>query len=228
VARLGVVIPSLNEGDNLPGILRDLSQLDVAVDVVVVDGGSVDDTVAVAQRHGARVIETPPGRGAQLRAGAGVLGCDWLCFVHADVRMPERARAALERAVSEGDVSAAVWRLAIDRPGWWFRVIEFGGMLRDRLGGLPYGDQGLLVRRELYDAVGGYPDLPIMEDVAIVRALGRLGRVRRFRAPLLVSSRRWVREGPYRTWFRNVALLSAYLAGVSPQRLVKWYRPEPR
>lgn len=225
-AVLGIVIPTLNEADTVAGVLQDVGRLACATDVVVADGGSRDGTARVATAAGARVVEAPRGRGPQLNAGARAARGEWLCFLHADVRMPPTARAALERALDDHAVDAAVWGFHIDASGFWPRVMEVGTRVRHRLGGLPYGDQGLLVRRHIFEAVGGYPEVPIMEDVAVVRALRRHARVRRLGAPLLVSPRRWEREGPYRTWARNVFLLGAYLLGVPPERLARWYRAE--
>jgi len=220
---LGVVIPTLNEAETLPGLLADLEQLALARDVVVADGGSTDPTVEVARTAGARVVTVARGRGPQLNAGAAAARGDWLCFLHADVRMPGTARTELLRAVG-ASIDAAVWRLAIDAGGSWPRIMEWGARLRDGLGGLPYGDQGLLVRRSLFEGLGGFPDVPIMEDVGMVRALRSRVRIERLRAPLLVSPRRWQREGPYRTWLRNSLLIAAYHAGIPPGTLVKWYR----
>ena len=163
-----------------------------------------------------------------MNAGARQSRSEWLCFLHADVRLGDRARAALEETVADPSAQAAVWRLAIDQAGWWGRAVELGALLRDRLGGLPYGDQGLLVRRRLFEAVGCFPEIPIMEDVAMVRALRRRARLRRLEAPLVVSSRRWRRVGPIRGSLRNVALVSAYLAGMSPAMLARWYERGPR
>ena len=223
---VGVVIPTLNESAALPGILHDLQRVEGHLEIVVADGGSADRTPAVAMEHGARVVPARRGRGQQLNAGAAVLSTPWLCFLHADVRMPDRARSAFRSAVAEG-VDVAVWQLAIDAAEPWARVMEFGARVRDRVSGLPYGDQGLLVKRELFDAVGGYPDTPIFEDVGLVRALAAHAPIRRLDASLVVSPRRWQREGPYRTWIRNAVLLTAYSVGVSPERLMRWYRPEP-
>lgn len=223
---VGVVIPTLNEALHLPGILEDMERLAAPHEVVVVDGGSRDDTLELARSAGVRAVSAPLGRGPQLNAGAAALECEWLCFLHADVRMPGAARAELERAAADPALQVAVWGLKIDAAGFWPRFMELGTLLRDRIGGLPYGDQGLLVRRELFQAVGGFPELPIMEDVALIRMLGRRARIERLRARLVVSPRRWQREGPYRSWIRNGLLLSAYLAGASPRRLVRWYRPE--
>lgn len=225
-ATLGVVIPTLNEAQHLSHLLGDLADVGVDHHVVVADGGSTDGTREIAAEAGATVVTSPPGRGGQLNAGAAAVDSEWLCFVHADVRMPPDARAALVDAVARG-VDVGVWQLRIDAADRWARVMEAGARLRDRVGRLPYGDQGLLVRRAVFTAAGGFPHLPIMEDVALVRALQRGRRIERLPAHVLVSPRRWLREGPYRTWFRNSLLLSAYLCGVPAARLARWYRPEP-
>lgn len=226
-AALGIVIPALNEAGSLPALLADLAALRPPADIVVVDGGSTDGTTDLAAAAGARVLRAAPGRGSQLLAGAAAARGAWLCFLHADVRMPEPARADLERTIADPTCDAAVWRLAIDARGWWYRAVEWGAARRHRLLGLAYGDQGLLVRRARYHAAGGYPPWPVLEDVALVRALRAGGSVRRLPSSLLVSARRWEREGPVRTWVRNTVLVSAYLAGVPPARLARWYRPEP-
>lgn len=224
---VGIVIPTLDEAAALPGLLEDLAALDVPFDLVIADGGSRDGTVAVAERAGARVIRAPAGRGAQLRAGAAAVRGEWLCLLHADVRVPPDARHDLAATLADGTCAAAAWRLRIDAPGWRYRALEWGAARRARLLGLVYGDQGLLVRRELYEAVGGVPDSPVMEDVALVRALRRRTPVRLLPSAIVVSARRWRREGPVRAWMRNVALIAAFLAGVTPARLARWYRPEP-
>lgn len=224
---VGVVIPTLNEARRLPHLLDDLALVAVPLEVVVADGGSTDGTPAVARAAGTRTVAMRRGRASQLNAGAEALTTDWLLFLHADVRLPARARHQLVTTVRDPTAVAAVWRLAVDARGWWFRVIELGAWLRDRLGGLPYGDQGLLIRRALFEALGGYPDLPLMEDVELVRRVRKRAALRRLPAPVLTSARRYRREGAFRGWVRNAVLVTLYLAGVSPHRLVRWYRPEP-
>ncbi len=224
---LAVIIPTLNEARQLDGLLSDLHELTIPCEIVVSDGGSTDETVHVARAAGARVLHARRGRARQLHAGAQATTAEWLCFLHADVRLPGAARRAIEDTLRTGVPTAAVWRFAIDAAGTWFRLLELGARLRDRLGGLPYGDQGLLLHRDQYDAAGGFPDIPIMEDVAFLRILRRQTKLTRFSAPVRVSPRRWLREGPYFTWVRNVALITGYLAGVSPERLARWYPPEP-
>lgn len=227
--RLGIVIPTLNEARHLPRLLDDLAHLDTAHRVVVVDGGSRDGTRTVARGRGARVVEAPRGRSSQLRAGARTLRSPWLLFLHADVRVPPPARRLLDRwleADGHGDDAAFFrFRLAGDR--WLWRLIEAGQRIRERVTGLAYGDQGLLVRRRVFQSVGGFPDLPIMEDVEIVRRLRRRGPVRRLPAAVVSSPRRYEREGPLRAVLRNGLLVCLHLAGVAPGTLARWYRSPP-
>jgi rSAM/selenodomain-associated transferase 2 len=195
--------------------------------VIIADGGSSDGTTELAAARGARVVSAPRGRGRQLAAGVSASRGDWLLVVHADARLPLAALRAGEAAVARADVQAAAWRLAIDGDGAWLRLVERGAALRWRLTGLAYGDQGLLVRRALYDAAGGYPETRIMEDVVLIRRLARLARIERLSAPILADARRWRREGGLRGTLRNGALLTLFLAGVAPDRLARWYRSEP-
>ena len=224
--RVGFVIPTLNEAARLPRLLEDLASLSVPIDVVVCDGGSMDRTIRLARSGGARVTRAPRGRAQQMNAGAREVQGDWLCFLHADVRFGPDARRDLEAVVADSTAEAAVWRLGIDAAGIWARVVEWGAAVRDRVAGLAYGDQGLLVRRRIFEDVGGFPDLPIMEDIAMIRTLGRVAAVQRLRSSLRVSPRRWRREGPVLASLRNAALVSAYAAGVAPSRLARWYQPE--
>ncbi|MGH7548356.1 MAG: TIGR04283 family arsenosugar biosynthesis glycosyltransferase [Gemmatimonadales bacterium] len=228
---IGIVIPALNEESYLPGLLADLEGLarEVPLDVVVADGGSTDGTVACARALGARTIIAPRGRSRQLNAGAAAARGRWLLFLHADCRMPPDTRGALLAALrGEPQLEAAVFRFAIDLPRGWKRFIEIGQALRERLYGLPYGDQGLLIRRELFSSLGGFPDIAIMEDVAMIRRLERRGvKWQRLRAPLLTSGRRYLAGGPLRTWLKHALLIALYAAGVSPRRLARWRNAEP-
>jgi hypothetical protein len=148
--------------------------------------------------------------------------------VHADARLTPAAVRAAEAALERPGVQAAAWPLTIDGEGRWLRWVERGAALRWRLTGLAYGDQGLLVRRALYEAVGGYPETRIMEDVILIRRIVRRAGVERLPVPILADARRWRREGQVRGTLRNVVLLTLLLSGVAPDRLVRWYLPEPR
>ncbi len=222
---LGIVIPTLNEEYALPLLLGDVSALALVttLDIVVSDGGSHDRTVERALAAGARIVRGRSGRARQLNRGARAARGDWLLFLHADSRLPSVACAALGDAVTGPPrYEAGVFRFAIDLPPIWKRFIETGQALREALSGLAYGDQGLLVCRGLFEAVGGYPDLPLMEDVALLRTLRRHTRVARLPAALVTSGRRYRERGVLRTWLGHVALIGLYSAGVSAVRLARW------
>ena len=220
---LAVVIPTLDEAGALPALLDDLNALGVAsVHVVVADAGSRDETAAVATAAGAHVIRVPRGRARQLNAGARRSHGEWLLFLHADSRVGPDACAAV-RSVLAGTLpaKAAVFRFAIDLLPVWRRLIEAGQAIRERWFGLSYGDQGLLVRRECFEAVGGYPELPLMEDVVMIRRLRRRFGVARLPAAVVTSGRRYRQHGVLRTWLAHALLITLFAAGVSPARLAR-------
>ena len=220
---IGVVIPTLNEAEFLPALLGDLRRVVVPLDIVIADGGSTDGTVAAASAAGVRTMTAPRGRASQMNAGAKTAAGSWLLFLHADSRLPSQGRRALLTAVvDQSDLQAAVFGFAIDLPPGWKRFIELGQAIRQALYGLPYGDQGLLVRRELFEAVGGFPDLPLLEDVAALRVLRRRANVRTLPGAILTSGRRYRRDGVVRTWLRHTAIILMYHVGVPPHRLVHW------
>jgi rSAM/selenodomain-associated transferase 2 len=221
---LSVVIPTLDEAAALPSLLEDLRELGVAPDqVVVADAGSRDDTVAVAAAAGTRVIRAPRGRARQLNAGARSSRGEWLLFLHADSRVGADARDAVRQVLAGMlPVQAAVFRFAIDLPPVWRRLIEAGQVIRERWFGLSYGDQGLLVRRECFEAVGGFPELSLMEDVVMIRRLRRRFGVARLPAAVVTSGRRYRQRGVLRTGLAHVLLITLFAAGVSPARLIRW------
>lgn len=220
---IGVVIPTLNEAEFLPALLGDLRRVAIPLDIVIADGGSTDGTLAAASAAGVRTMVAPRGRAGQMNAGARAAIGRWLLFLHADSRLPPQARRELLTAVvDDPELQAAVFAFAIDLPPGWKRFIEVGQALRQKMYGLSYGDQGLLVRRELFEAVGGYPDVPLLEDVVTLRALGRRARVRTLPAVIVTSGRRYQRDGVVRTWLRHSAIIFLYSLGVTPQRLARW------
>jgi hypothetical protein len=148
--------------------------------------------------------------------------------LHADARLSPAALEEAERALCDPVTRHAAWPLRIDGKDPWLRSVERGAALRWRLLGLAYGDQGLLVRRDVYDAAGGFPETAIMEDVILARRLSRLAPMTRLVQPILADGRRWRREGAVRSSLRNVTLLLLLLCGMAPDRLARWYQPEPR
>jgi rSAM/selenodomain-associated transferase 2/rSAM/selenodomain-associated transferase 1 len=221
---LSVVIPTLNEEERLPTLLTELGVF--ADEVIVVDGGSTDGTEKAAKRASVHFLETRPGRGEQLRAGADAAGSEWLFFVHADCRVGPDVTEAIREFLSDArSDDFAHFRFGLEGSGSFHGVIEFGQRLREKLLGLPYGDQGLIVSRELYAAVSGYPDWPLMEDVGILDRLRRKGRRVALSPRLKTSPRRYEEAGALRGWLRNIALMTLFRLGVSPARLVRWYAP---
>jgi rSAM/selenodomain-associated transferase 2 len=212
---LSAIVSALNAAAHIGACLDALGGAD---EIVVVDGGSSDGTAEIAK--GARVISSPCGRGVQLAAGAAEARGAWLLFVHADTVLSRGWRAAAERHMASEPAGAACFRFALDAAEWQARAVEAGVAARVRLLGLPYGDQGLLVSRAHYEAVGGYQPLPLMEDVDLVR---RLGRVRVLEADALTSAERWRRDGWVRRSARNLSILTLYRLGVPAERLARLY-----
>ena len=225
---LGVVIPALDETVTLPALLGDLSRLALPGTLLVVDGGSRDDTVGAARAGGALVLRSRSGRARQMNAGAAFLTAPWLLFLHADSRLDDAALAAIDRHVLAGESDAAHFALAFRHPGRFYRILECGQRIRERALGLVYGDQGLLIRRDLFFASGAYPDVPLMEDVILNRKLLRLGRLRPLPATVTTSPRRYENEGRIRALLRNVRLISRFLAGADPAALAAAYPPRRR
>jgi rSAM/selenodomain-associated transferase 2 len=215
---LSAVVPALNAETGLGACLAALAGAD---EIVVADGGSTDRSVEIAEAAGARVIRPGKGRGLQLRAGAEAARGDWLLFVHADTRLGPGWREAVRRHAQERPQRAACFRLRLDDPAWQARFVEHGVALRVRLFGLPYGDQGLLVPRTLYEAAGGYAPLPLMEDVDLVRRLRR--RPVLLDAEAITSAERWRRDGWLRRSAGNIACLALYRLGMSPERVARLY-----
>jgi rSAM/selenodomain-associated transferase 2 len=215
---LSVVIPALNEERCVADAV--LSVRDEA-EVIVVDGGSGDATADAARRAGACVVASPRGRGVQLDRGARAAAGEWIVFLHADTRLEH----GWSQAVSgqPADVVGGAFRLAVDSPRRAYRVIEAGVALRCRLFHLPFGDQGIFVRRAVYGMVGGFPPFPVMEDVAFSQRLARAGRMAFPAVRAFTSARRWEEGGVMATTARNLGLQALYAAGFPPERLARFY-----
>jgi rSAM/selenodomain-associated transferase 2 len=222
---VSAVIPTLNAAGTLPATLAALAPAAAVGEVIVADGGSGDETVAVARKSGATVILGPRGRGPQLAAGAEAATGAWLLFVHADSRPGPGWEAAVSAFIAQPKAAcrAGYFGFALDDRRAAARRVERAVAWRCRAMALPYGDQGLLISRTLYDEVGGYRPLPLMEDVDLVRRLGRR-RLQPIPARMVTSARRYRTDGYLRRPLWNLVCLSLYFAGVPPAMIARLYR----
>jgi len=225
---ISVVIPTLNAERALAHCFDGLIAATVkglVREVIVADGGSGDETLAIADAAGAHVVTAPKGRGSQLAAGADAARCEWLLFLHADTVLEPgwegEAASFLERADFERP-RAAAFRFALDDFGPAARRLEFFVGLRCWMFGLPYGDQGLLIAKRFYRQLGGFRPLPLMEDVDLMRRIGRR-RLTMLRARAVTSAERFRREGYLRRSARNLGILLLYALRVPTNLLVRLY-----
>lgn len=223
---ISIIIPALNEG---AGIGKTLSVLrgdgNKDIEIILVDGGSHDDTVQEARPCCQRVLETPRGRARQMNAGAAAASGEILFFLHADSHPPTGYANMIRTALREPDTVAGAFDLNISGRGHAYRLIERVANLRSRLTRVPYGDQGLFMRRSTFQAMGGFREIPIMEDIEMGRRLRRMGGIAFMHPPIRTSARRWQQEGVIRATMRNWSLIMAYtIFGISPERLAMHYR----
>jgi rSAM/selenodomain-associated transferase 2 len=229
---LTIIIPTLEAGACLGATLASLAEgLDggLVLEVVVVDGGSADGTVALAKAQGARVVQAPRGRGGQLAAGAAAATGDWLLFLHADTCLSPGWAGVVRRFIEDPAMAqrAGVFDLRFNSAAPQARRLEQIVAWRTRRLGRPYGDQGLLLARSLYQALGGFRPLPLMEDVDMVRRIGR-GRIVVLASHALTSASRYERDGWIRRSVRNLCCLALWHVGVSPRVLQRLYAGQGR
>jgi rSAM/selenodomain-associated transferase 2 len=220
---IDVVIPTLDAGSHLARTLAALADNhDLSLAVTVCDGGSHDDTRTIARQCGAHVVETEAGRGGQLAAGAANGSAPWLLFLHADTTLSRGWAAAARRFMADATAKAGYFRLHFASTDPRARRIERLVAWRSRTFGLPYGDQGLLIARAFYQQIGGFRPLPLMEDVELVRRIGRRNLVA-LDADAITSARRYERDGWLARPLRNLSCLTLYFAGLSPSVIRRLY-----
>lgn len=220
---ISVIIPTLNEELTLEKNLISVGN-SKDVEIIVSDGGSNDATLAIAKRLAGKTLSSPAGRGAQMNVGASAASGDILLFLHADTILPAGWEGHVREPLIDEEVAGGGFAFSLSGHSPSFSFISFMVNIRSRLLKLPYGDQALFVRRRIFNKLGGFREIPIMEDVELVKGMRRLGRIQILDQPVITSSRRWEREGWIRTTFRNLSLLFLYHLGVSPERLYKFYR----
>ncbi len=221
--RVSIIIPAWNEAENITHAVRS-ARATGADEVIVADGGSTDATAELAVAAGAAVTTSPRGRGVQQNAGAAAAGGDVLLFQHADNWCDAAAVTQIRAALRDPRVQGGAFVQRIEADGLAFRLLEWGNAQRVRLFRLPYGDQGIFMRREMLQRLGGFPDEPLLEDLLLMQAFRRLARPVLLPGPHYVASRRWQRYGVLRQTLRNWWILLAHTCGVSPERLARHYR----
>lgn len=216
------MIPALDEARR---IARAVASVATAADeVFVVDGGSSDGTPEKARAAGAHVLPSPPGRARQLGVGAEAASGDVVLFLHADTRLAEGWDQAVRRALVDPRVAGGAFRFRLDDRALRLRWLEWGTRLRVAVLSLPYGDQALFVRREVLDAIGGVPQVPVMEDLDLVKQMRRHGRLARLSLPATTSARRYREAGALRTALRHLLAASAWALGRDRERIAAWVR----
>ncbi len=219
---VSIIIPALNEAQSLSSILPDLVTSSGVSEVIVVDGGSGDDSRNVVANCGARYLSAERGRALQMNAGAAAASGDILLFLHADTQLPDNAIMLIDSAISSG----AVWGrfdLKLSGSHWLLRIVERMINWRSCLSGIATGDQAIFLRREQFEAMGGYAEIPLMEDVELSKRLRRLKWPACIRQPLTTSSRRWEHHGILRTILLMWRVRLAYFLGRSPKSLAAQY-----
>jgi rSAM/selenodomain-associated transferase 2 len=219
---ISIIIPALNEAEFIAGTLATIPD-ETGLEVIVVDGGSRDDTPGIARSQGARVILSPSGRAGQMNRGAAAAGGDILLFLHADTRLPEGFASRIRQLFEDPRVAAGAFRLGLAPPVRGSALVEKMANLRSSFWQLPYGDQAIFLPAGIFKELNGYKEIPLLEDVDLVRRLRRFGRIGLIPVSVLASSRRWEKLGVWKTTWINQMILLGYFLGIPPRVLARRY-----
>jgi rSAM/selenodomain-associated transferase 2 len=229
--KISIIIPVLNEASTIQETLTRFQNVP-EIEVIIVDGGSRDDTVALAKQCSQRVapssefkvISAAAGRASQMNAGAAIATGDILLFLHADTHLPPKFDTLVRQALQNPGTVAGAFELRINADLRGLRLIETIVNVRSRVFSMPYGDQALFLKATTFHDIGGFPDLPIMEDFELMRCLRRQGRIAIAPASVLTSGRRWQTLGVVKTTLINQLIIAGYFLGIPPVHLAHWYR----
>ena len=233
---ISIVIPTLNESVYLADTLQSIfDAISNPIQIIVVDGGSVDNTVEIATKFGVQVLLCGNGRSYQMNAGAAVATGDILMFLHGDTLVPigfdrwveecvNLPKSSLPKERKQEQSIAGAFNLKINSDRSGLRWVEWGVKVRSKFFNLPYGDQALFLKASTFHELGGFPELPIMEDFVFVRSLLKHGKVTIVPAAVTTSARRWEQQGIFKTTIINQIMILGYYLGISPDRLKQWYR----
>ena len=217
---ISVIIPALNEDRGILACLDSVNKQSGEFELLVVDGGSVDGTVEAVRPH-ARVVHSGRGRAVQMNSGARASTGEVLLFLHADSHLPPRAFPLLEQVLADSRIVGGTFRLRFNSEKFLLRLIAFFSRFKFRY--FHYGDQGIFVRRQVFEQLSGFAEIPFMEDVDFLQRLHRVGRVTLVNQPITTSARRFLERGIIRQQVMNIILVTFYLLGARPENLKKWY-----
>jgi rSAM/selenodomain-associated transferase 2 len=226
-ALISVVIPVLNEQKHINAAIIDIrnSSDDGNYEIIVVDGDPEGSTVKAIKDKNVKTITAEMGRGAQMNAGAAEADGKILLFLHADTRLPQNGLRKIIEAIEDKKLAAGAFDLDIDSGSPALRWIIAVARARSRISRIPYGDQGIFLRKSYFDKIGGFKEIPLMEDVDLMQRIKKDGgRIKILRDRIRTSARRWKTEGVFYTTIRDLTLISLYYLGVSPHRLAKFYK----
>ena len=227
ISNISIIVPTLNESHNLQNLLPAAKEVN---EVIIVDGGSSDDTVNTARKLGFSVIEETGsrGRGMQLNSGAASASSPHLLFLHADTLLPPDFPDAVETCLANPDTILGSFRLQVSNCSFLLKFILIFANIRAKFLQLPYGDQTLFIRKQRFYELGGFPEIPIMEDYIFVKRAQKRGRVVTLEQSVTTSARRWQRLGVIRTTLSNQLVIMGYHMGIQPERLASFYRKNTR
>lgn len=221
--KISIVIPVLNEEAHIKSILDMTEQMPGEKEIIVVDGGSKDKTVELAKASKAVVINSPKGRAKQMNAGAKIATGEVIFFLHSDSKIGKQALLSIDWALQDPNIVGGGFTLEIDDSRFIFKLVALGSNIRPKLSKVFFGDQGIFVRRTVFEAIGGYPDIVLMEDWEISRSLKKKGRLVQLPDKIVTSARRWQKTGTWKTILLMHKLKLFYKFGVSPEALKKMY-----
>jgi uncharacterized protein len=221
-AKISIIIPVLNEASIIAKTLH-TAQTGQNIEIIIADGGSADNTAEIAIKAGAKVINSPKGRALQLNAGAKIATGEIVLFLHADTFLSPGYDTLIRQALEKTGIVAGAFELQIDSVHPGLRIVETAVNWRSRWLQLPYGDQAIFMSANLFKQLGGFPEMPIMEDFAMIRQLQRQGKINIVKLPVLTSGRRWHKKGILKTTLINQLVIAGYVLGVPPVRLADWY-----
>lgn len=221
--KISVIIPVLNEAKTIKNVLLNLQNYS-ELEVIVVDGGSEDETVAIAESFGYKVLTSPRGRSIQMNAGAAIATGSILLFLHGDTILPANFPVMIITTIEKPGIVGGAFELAIDAKIRGIRFVEKMVNWRSHFFSLPYGDQAIFIKSEIFNQIGGFTIQPIMEDFVFIQQLKKVGRISIIPTPVITSGRRWQQLGVLKTTLINQLMILGYYLGISPEKLAAFYR----